>query len=181
MRQGIVLVPEREKVFETLTVRENLLVPMAREQAGAACVEEVLAMFPVLRERGRQLAGSLSGGERQMLALARALLCRPRILLVDELTLGLAPKIALSLLRCLRDMRERLGVGMLLVEQNVAAALEIADYGYVMEHGRLVFHGTPERLSAQEDVRESYLGLATAGARSYREVKQYRRTRRWWG
>lgn len=181
VRQGIVLVPEREKVFETLTVRENLLVPMAREQAGAACVEEVLAMFPVLRERGRQLAGSLSGGERQMLALARALLCRPRILLVDELTLGLAPKIALSLLRCLRDMREGLGVGMLLVEQNVAAALEIADYGYVMEHGRLVFHGTPERLSAQEDVRESYLGLATAGARSYREVKQYRRTRRWWG
>src|SRR5579875_2965841 len=181
VRQGIVLVPEREKIFETLTVRENLLVPVAREQTGAAWAEEVLAMFPILRERGRQLAGSLSGGERQMLALARALLCRPRMLLVDELTLGLAPKIALALLGCLRDMRERLGVGMLLVEQNVAAALEIADYGYVMEHGRLVFHGTPDRLRTQEDVRESYLGLATAGVRSYREVKQYRRTRRWWG
>src|SRR5712692_7699100 len=110
VRQGVVLVPEREKIFETLTVRENLRVPAPPASLPAGWTARVFELFPRLAERGKQLAGSLSGGERQMLALARALLCRPRLLLVDELTLGLAPRIAAELLDRLRVMREAFGL-----------------------------------------------------------------------
>ena len=138
-------------------------------------------LFPALVDRKKTVAGYLSGGQRQMLAMARALLCHPRLLLVDEMTLGLAPLVITELLNRLCRMRDSLGVSVLLVEQNVAAALEVADYGYVMEKGKIVFHGTPEKLRSHDDVREFYLGLGAAGARSYRDVKQYRRARRWWG
>lgn len=184
VRRGITLVPEREKIFETLTVQENLDTPVFRGRAPdrAEVLDQVFHYFPILAERRRQVAGYLSGGERQMLALAKALLCAPRLLLVDELSLGLAPLIARQLLEVLRRLRADLGLTVLLVEQNAAAALQIADYGYVMEHGRIVYEDTPARLLAHADVREFYLGLGHEGrARSYREIKQYRRRRRWHG
>ncbi len=179
-RRGLVLVPERDKVFETLTVQENLraLVPGRRD--GAGDLERVFHYFPVLAERRRQLAGYLSGGERQMLALGTALLCRPVVLLVDELSLGLAPIVVESLMEMVRRLRDELGLAVLLVEQNAGAALGIADHGYVMEHGRIVYDGTRERLLAHEDIREFYLGVGRSTDRkSYTEVKQYRRRRRW--
>ncbi len=181
-RKGIALVPEREKVFATLTVEENLLVPNSSGRAGGAMTPaEIYGYFPVLGERRQLTAGYLSGGERQMLAIAAALLNLPKLLLVDELSLGLAPRIMDTLIRALRSFRENLGGSILLVDQNAVTALEIADYAYIMENGRIVYEGTPERLLGHEDVKEFYLGIYGQGIKSYREVKQYRRTRRWWG
>jgi branched-chain amino acid transport system ATP-binding protein len=185
-RRGLVLVPERDKVFETLTVQENLraLVPGRHGDAGATrapvTLDQVFNYFPLLAERRRQLAGYLSGGERQMLALATALLCQPRVLLVDELSLGLAPLVIESLMTLVVRLRDELGLAVLLVEQNAAAALAVANYGYVMEHGRIVYDGPADRLIAHEDVREFYLGVGhRAGRKRYTEVKQYQRRRRW--
>jgi branched-chain amino acid transport system ATP-binding protein len=185
--RGITLVPEREKIFETLTVEENLRAavpargPRGRERWREG-LEQVFHYFPVLRERRRQIAGYLSGGERQMLALGQALVCGPRLLLVDELSLGLAPLVAAHLLEVLGRLRGDLGLTVLLVEQNAAQALQIADYGYVMEHGRIVFEDTGPRLLGHADIQEFYLGVGQEGrARSYRDVKQYRRRRRWHG
>ena len=179
-RRGLVLVPERDKVFETLTVQENLRALVPGRRAGAIDLERVFHYFPVLAERRRQLAGYLSGGERQMLALGTALLCRPVVLLVDELSLGLAPIVVESLMEMIRRLRNELGLAVLLVEQNAGAALGVADHGYVMEHGRIVYDGTRERLLAHEDIREFYLGVGrSADRKSYTEVKQYRRRRRW--
>jgi branched-chain amino acid transport system ATP-binding protein len=185
-RRGLVLVPERDKVFETLTVQENLKAlvrgrPGARDPARPlVTLEQVFHYFPVLAERGRQLAGYLSGGERQMLALATALLCRPVVLLVDELSLGLAPLVVESLMTLVARLRDELGLSVLLVEQNAGAALAVANYGYIMEHGRIVYDGAAERLLAHEDVREFYLGVGRReGRKRYTEVKQYQRRRRW--
>jgi branched-chain amino acid transport system ATP-binding protein len=185
-RRGLVLVPERDKVFETLTVQENLraLVRGRHAERDAArslvTLEQVFHYFPVLAERGRQLAGYLSGGERQMLALATALLCRPVVLLVDELSLGLAPLVVESLMTLVARLRDELGLAVLLVEQNAGAALGVANHGYVMEHGRIVYDGAADRLLAHEDVREFYLGVGRRDARKrYTEVKQYQRRRRW--
>ncbi len=185
-RRGLVLVPEREKVFETLTVDENLLASARRPagqngRGGRVDTDLVYQYFPVLAQRRRQIAGYLSGGERQMLAIGAALLCQPTILLVDELSLGLAPLVVQHLIELLQRLRAELGLTILLVEQNVAAALEVADYGYVMENGRVVYDGTPARLLAHEDVQEFYLGMGRGAARSYRDVRQYRRRRRWFG
>jgi branched-chain amino acid transport system ATP-binding protein len=184
-RRGLVLVPEREKIFESLTVQENLEAARRSARAGARAIDaaQVFAYFPVLAQRRRQLAGLLSGGERQMLAIGAALLCQPRVLMVDELSLGLAPLVVKSLMDVLARLREELGLAILLVEQNVGAALAVADHGYVIEHGRIVYDGTAEQLRGHEDVREFYLGVGRgrAGAKSYRDVKQYRRRRRWFG
>jgi branched-chain amino acid transport system ATP-binding protein len=147
-----------------------------------AVLDEVFHYFPVLFERRRQIAGYLSGGERQMLALGMALSCSGRLLLVDELSLGLAPLVAHQLLGTLVRLRAERGLTILFVEQNAAAALEIADYGYVLERGRIVYEDTAARLLAHADIREFYLGVSQEGrARSYRDVKQYRRKRRWHG
>jgi branched-chain amino acid transport system ATP-binding protein len=184
VRHGLVLVPEREKIFETLTVEENLATAVASRRAPGGprqARQQVLEYFPVLAERRRQIAGYLSGGERQMLAIARALLCAPRLLLVDELSLGLAPLVAEHLLEIIARLRAELGVAILLVEENASAVLEIADYGYVIEHGRIVYEDTAARLREHTDIQEFYLGRARDGDRSYREVKQYRRKRRWHG
>jgi branched-chain amino acid transport system ATP-binding protein len=131
-----------------------------------------------LRER---IGGLLSGGERQMLAIAAALMCRPRLLLIDELSLGLAPVMVESLIGSLAAIRGELGIAILLVEQSAVVALQIADYAYVMENGRIVLDGDGERLKGHKDVQEFYLGQAKAERRSYRDVKQYRRSRRWYG
>jgi branched-chain amino acid transport system ATP-binding protein len=178
-RAGLVLVPERHKVFETLSVQENLRALVPGTGQPAMEIDQVFAYFPVLAERRRQVAGYLSGGERQMLALATALLCRPVVLLVDELSFGLAPKVVSTLMELVARLRDELGLAVLLVEQNAAAALAIADHGYVMEHGRVVFDGTPERLLAHEDIQEFYLGGGRGDRRRYTDVKQYRRRRRW--
>ena len=184
-RAGLVLVPEREKIFETLTVHENLRAAVAGRRTGLG-LDAVWTYFPILAERRRQLAGYLSGGERQMLAIGAALLCQPEVLLVDELSFGLAPLVVERLMGLVARLRDELGLAILLVEQNAAAALAIADHGYVLEHGRIVFDGTPAALSAHDDIREFYLGVGPAGPgaetatrRRYTAVKQYRRRRRW--
>jgi len=178
---GIALVPERSKVFENLTVDENLeaAVPRRGTRFGKALVYE---HFPALARLQRREAGYLSGGERQMLGIGSALMCGPELLLVDELSLGLAPLAVEELGRALRGIRERLGTTLLVVEQNAHVALDLADYAYVIENGRIVLDGTPERLRAHQDVREFYLGAGGGERRrSYRDVKQYRRSRRWYG
>jgi branched-chain amino acid transport system ATP-binding protein len=182
--RGIVLVPERDKVFPNLTVAENLVANVPRRGArhdARRLSALVYAQFPKLAElRGRE-AGYLSGGERQMLAIAAGLMCAPDLLLVDELSLGLAPLVVEELAQRLRAIRDELRISILLVEQSAAVALAIADHAYVVENGRVVLDGTPERLRAHQDIQEFYLGGGAGARRSYRDVKQYRRSRRWYG
>lgn len=178
---GIALVPERSKVFENLSVVENLEAVVPRPGAERRrLVESVYELFPALARLRTREAGYLSGGERQMLAIGSALACAPELLLVDELSQGLAPVVIDDLLARLQRVRNELGMTVLLVEQNAHVALDVADYGYVMESGRVVIDGTPERLRAHADIQEFYLGGGTR-RRSYRDVKQYRRSRRWYG
>jgi branched-chain amino acid transport system ATP-binding protein len=177
---GIILVPERDKVFATLNVKENL--EFAAREGGQITLSRILGYFPRLAERQGQLAGYLSGGEKQMLAIGMALLCRPTLLLIDELSLGLAPIAIKELMERLHLVSKELGLTVLLVEQNANAALAISDYGYVMEGGRIVYSGTASELMSHPDVSEFYLGgSARANFKSYRDIKQYRRKRRWWG
>jgi branched-chain amino acid transport system ATP-binding protein len=181
-RLGIVLVPERDKVFPNLTVAENLAAPFARARDAASREETAFRFFPQLKDLRNRTAGLLSGGERQMLALASALVCRPELLLVDELSLGLAPVLVEELMAHVAEIRRQLGITIVMVEQSAAAALAVADYGYVLENGRVVLDGEAHRLRAHGDIEEFYLGQAAGSARrSYRAVKQYRRTRRWYG
>lgn len=182
--RGVVLVPEREKVFPNLTVAENLSVSVARAANAAARrhdEDRVYHFFPRLAELRQRVAGLLSGGERQMMAIASALMCRPKLLLVDELSLGLAPVSVRHLTDRLMAIRDELGIAILLVEQSAAVALEISDYIFVMENGRIVLDGDRERLKSHQDVQEFYLGQTGGDRRSYRDVKQYRRSRRWYG
>jgi branched-chain amino acid transport system ATP-binding protein len=179
--RGIALVPERSKVFENLSVHENLETVVPRPGSDRRKrIAAVYDMFPALGPLRRREAGYLSGGERQMLAIGSALVCDPQLLLVDELSQGLAPLVVQQLAARLQAIRAELGTTILLVEQNAQVALDIADHGYVMESGRIVLDGSPARLRAHQDVREFYLGGGEA-RRSYREVKQYRRSRRWYG
>jgi branched-chain amino acid transport system ATP-binding protein len=184
-RAGIALVPERDKAFPSLTVAENLLVPVGPRESTAARrrrEEQVERFFPKLGELRHRLAGLLSGGERQMLAIASALVCKPDLLLVDELSLGLAPVVVDDLMARLVEIKRELGITVMLVEQSAAVALEVADYSYVLENGRIVLDGDAARLEGHADIQEFYLGQAREGQRrSYREVKQYRRSRRWYG
>jgi branched-chain amino acid transport system ATP-binding protein len=183
-RRGIVLVPERDKVFPNLTVAENLIAPAPRGANRADRLERealVYQFFPRLADLRGRVAGLLSGGERQMLALGSALVCRPELLLVDELSLGLAPVVVDDLSRRVADIRSELGISILIVEQSAAVALEIADYGYVMENGRVVLDGDAARLRNHPDIQEFYLGQTAGERKSYRTVKQYRRSRRWYG
>jgi len=186
-RRGIALVPERDKVFPNLTVAENLAVPVGRHASAAErrrLDEMVFRFFPRLADLRGRVAGLLSGGERQMLALGAALMCGPKLLLIDELSLGLAPVVVEDLAHRLAEIRQELGVTILLVEQSAAVALAIADHGYVMENGRIVLDGAAEQLRGHPDIQEFYLGQrgeAGSTRKSYRDVKQYRRSRRWYG
>jgi branched-chain amino acid transport system ATP-binding protein len=184
-RLGIALVPEREKVFPNLTVAENLAAVVShRVNAAERHRLETLVFqyFPKLADLNSREAGLLSGGERQMLAIAGGLVCAPQLLLIDELSLGLAPVVVEDLMRRIVEIRSELGITILLVEQNAAVALEIADYGYVLENGRVVLDGDGARLRNHPDIQEFYLGQVGVGTRrSYRNVKQYRRSRRWYG
>lgn len=183
VEKGVFQVLEGRRVFEHLTVRENLLAGAhARRGRGVAVeaeLERVFAYFPRLAERRRQTAGHLSGGEQQMLALGRALMARPRLMLLDEPSLGLAPILVESIFEIVERINREEGVTILLVEQNARLALSVADYGYVMESGRVVLEGAAAELRANEDVKEFYLGLGDSGRRSYRDVKHYRRRKRW--
>jgi len=165
VRRGIAHAPEGRRIFGTLTVQENLLLG-AFTRRDAAGVAETLAwvdeLFPVLAKRRRQLAGTLSGGEQQMLAIARALMARPRLLLLDEPSLGLAPLLVKAIFRTIREINEKAGVTVLLVEQNARAALKLAHRGYVIEVGRIVLNDGAAALAADPKVQASYLG-ARAG------------------
>jgi len=160
-RQGIALVPEGRRLFTTMTVEENLEIggfrPEARKLTQES-LERVYELFPMVREKRHQLAGSLSGGQQQMVAIGRALMARPRLLLLDEPSLGLAPSVVSDVFRAVEAIHSE-GVSILLVEQNVALALDVANRVYVLEDGRIVAEGPPQELAAQSRIREAYLGL----------------------
>ena len=163
--RGLCLVPERRELFAAMTVEDNLVLGAfhryrKRDKTIASDFEQVYQLFPRLQERRRQLAGTLSGGERQMLALGRALMSRPRLLMLDEPSLGLAPLIVRDIFRVIAGLRET-GVSILLVEQNARAALQVADYGYVLETGEIVLEGPSADLASNPRVIESYLGLVS--------------------
>ena len=180
VRGGIAQVMEGRRVFQELTVDENLRAGgfTRRGSKDDDAFDRVMDLFPVLRERRAQVAGYLSGGEQQMLAIGRALMASPRLLLLDEPSLGLAPKLVEQVREIIAEVN-RQGTDVLLVEQNATMALAIADSGYVMETGRVVKQGTAEQLRADDDIREFYLGMGEAGRRSFRDVKSYRRRKRW--
>jgi branched-chain amino acid transport system ATP-binding protein len=178
--QGVVQVMEGRRIFIDLTVEENLRAGAhtRRDQAHHQEIDALMERFPVLGERRHQLAGYLSGGEQQMLAIGRALLVSPSLLILDEPSLGLAPRIVGEVAQVIREVRDR-GVSVLLIEQNAALALELADYGYVMENGKIVLDGDPTELEENQDFQEFYLGIGAEGRRSYADVKLYRRKKRW--
>jgi len=164
--RGLCLVPERRELFAAMTVEDNLVLGAfhryrKRDKSIAADFHQVYGLFPRLQERRQQLAGTLSGGERQMLALGRALMSRPRLLMLDEPSLGLAPLIVRDIFRVIAALRET-GVSILLVEQNAHAALQVADYGYVLETGEIVIEGPSADLASDPRVIESYLGLVSS-------------------
>ena len=183
VKLGIAQVFEGRRVFENLTVEENLVAgahSLSDKAEIRAGIDRVFASFPVLRERRSQTAGYLSGGEQQMLVIGRALMSNPKVILLDEPSLGLAPMVIEEIFGVSRRLKEEQGLTVLLVEQNAALALDVADHGYVMENGRIVLEGPAENLRENSDVKEFYLGLNEAGARkSYRDTKHYRRRKRW--
>jgi len=182
---GISQAMEGRRVLEHLSVEENLLV-------GAYCrkdrrgvkqdLEMVFNYFPPVARLRRRMSGYLSGGEQQMLVIGRALMARPKLMLLDEPSLGLAPLLVQEIYEIIKKISAEQNMAILLVEQNVIAALGIADYGHVLENGRIVLSGPAESLRDNEDVREFYMGLSSVGSqKSYREVKHYRRRKRWLG
>jgi branched-chain amino acid transport system ATP-binding protein len=183
--RGVVQVLEGRKVLEHLTVEQNLQIGGHRRsdrQAVRQDMERAFNYFPRLPELLKRTAGYLSGGEMQMLLIARALVARPRILMLDEPSMGLAPMLVEQLFEAIGRIRREQGLTVLLVEQNARAAIRQCDYGYVMDGGRIVLHGTREQLENNQDVKEFYLGLSLAeGRRNFRDVKHYRRRKRWLG
>jgi branched-chain amino acid transport system ATP-binding protein len=181
VKQGVTLVMEGRRVFEHLTVHENLMAgAYTRGGPSGEDLDMVYGYFPKLKERRTQQAGYLSGGEQQMLAIGRALMSKPQLIMLDEPSLGLAPLLVAEIFDRIKALNTELGTTVLVVEQNARRALEIADHAYVMENGRIVLEGPAAELASNPDVQEFYLGLSEGGARkSYREVKHYKRRKRW--
>ena len=183
VRRGVVQVFEGRRVFEHLTVDENLVAGahVQRDRARLADgVERVYQYFPRLKDRRAMQSGYLSGGEQQMLVIGRALMSNPRVMLLDEPSLGLAPMLVEEIFDIVKRLNEEQKLTVLLVEQNATLALAIAEHGYVMENGRIVLDGEARTLRENADIKEFYLGLTEVGARkSYREVKHYKRRKRW--
>ena len=183
VRKGIFQVMEGRRVFDDLNVDENLIAGAHTRKSRADVkrdMEMVFEYFPRLTERRHTLSGYLSGGEQQMLAIGRALMARPKLMLLDEPSLGLAPLLVKEIFGIIKKINEEEGTTILLVEQNARIALSIADYGYIMENGKIVMDDPVDKLKENEDVKEFYLGLSKVGEkRSYRDVKHYRRRKRW--
>jgi branched-chain amino acid transport system ATP-binding protein len=179
---GLVQVPEGRRLFATLTIEENLVVGAhLLDRVGLAQAREyVYDLFPRLADRRHQIAGYLSGGEQQMVAIGRALMSRPKMLALDEPSLGLAPLVVSEIFRAIQALRDSTGLTILLVEQNASRALAIADYAYIMENGKVVLDGSADTLQNNADVREFYLGVsAQKGHTSMRDIKHYKRRKRW--
>ncbi|MCY3831589.1 MAG: ABC transporter ATP-binding protein [Chloroflexi bacterium] len=185
VRMGLVQVIEGRLLFRHLTVEENLRVGGMVYQGGRhihADLERVYHYFPQLAKLSRRVSGYLSGGEGQMLVIGRAMMAHPQILMLDEPSLGLAPLLVREIFEIIGQINRQEGMSVLIVEQNARAALELADFAYVMENGRIVLDGPAKQLRENEDIKEFYLGLNQAGGRkNYREVKHYKRRKRWLG
>jgi branched-chain amino acid transport system ATP-binding protein len=183
VQRGCIQVMEGRRCFAHLTVEENLLTGAFTRRDSKAEIardlERVYAYFPRLKARRESTAGYTSGGEQQMCALGRALMSRPNMILLDEPSMGLAPQVVEEIFEIVRDLNEKEGVSILLAEQNTNMALKYARYGYILENGRVVMDGDAKALSANEDVKEFYLGVAGGKRRSFREGKHYRRRKRW--
>jgi branched-chain amino acid transport system ATP-binding protein len=183
VKLGVVQVMEGRHCFEHLTIEENLLAGAYVRKDGTTKIredlEKVYNYFPRLRERSSAQAGYTSGGEQQMCAVGRALMARPRMILLDEPSMGLAPQLVEEIFDIVDQLNKKEGVTFLLAEQNTNVALQHADYGYILENGRVVLDGDAKSLRDNEDVKEFYLGLSSSGRRNYRNVKHYRRRKRW--
>ena len=183
VKRGVIQVMEGRHCFEHLTVEENLLTGAYTRKDGRAAVaeslEKVYHYFPRLKERRTSQSGYTSGGEQQMTAIGRALMANPHTILLDEPSMGLAPQLVEEIFEIVRDLNTNEQVSFLLAEQNTMVALRFAEYGYILENGRVVMDGEAKSLRENEDVKEFYLGLSTGGRKSFREVKHYRRRKRW--
>jgi branched-chain amino acid transport system ATP-binding protein len=186
VRMGIVQVLEGRPLFGHLTVEENLLTGALFRNASNSSlrqdIEEVYHYFPRLKEFRNRTSGYLSGGEQQMVVIGRALMAKPKLMLLDEPSLGLAPLLVKDIFDIIKRINEESGVSLLIVEQNANVALKAADYAYVMENGRIVLDGEAAQLAQNADIKEFYLGLTSVGERkSYRDIKHYKRRKRWLG
>ncbi len=183
VRKGLVQVMEGRHCFEHLTVEENLLLGAYTRRESRAerreQLEKTYAYFPRLRDRRHTQAGYISGGEQQMTAIGRALMARPRMILLDEPSMGLAPQLLAEIFGIVDRLNREEKVSFLLAEQNTHAALKHSDYGYILENGRVVMEGASEQLTENSDVKEFYLGLGESGRRGFRDAKHYRRRKRW--
>jgi branched-chain amino acid transport system ATP-binding protein len=185
VRRGCIQVMQGRYCFGHLSIEENLLTGAFTRRDGAAAIradlEKVYTYFPRLRERCQAMAGYTSGGEQQMCATGRALMSRPKMILLDEPSMGLAPQIVEEIFTIMKNLNDREGVSFLLAEQNVNLALKYSGYGYILENGRVVLDGTATALAQNEDVKEFYLGVAEGKRKSFREGKHYKRRKRWLG
>ena len=183
VRRGVVQVMEGRHCFEHLTVEENLLTGAYSRRDGRSAIQKdldlVYSYFPALTRRRGGQAGYISGGEQQMTAIGRALMARPKLILLDEPSMGLAPLLVEEIFEIVQRLNAEEGVSFLLAEQNATIALKYADYGYILENGRVVLDGEATALRENEDVKEFYLGLSEGSRKSYRDVKHYRRRKRW--
>ena len=185
VKRGVIQVMEGRHCFEHLTIEENLLTGAYTRADGHAAIneslEKVYTYFPRLKERRTSQAGYTSGGEQQMCAIGRALMSNPKMILLDEPSMGLAPQLVEEIFEIVSRLNKQEGVSILLAEQNTNIALRYAEYGYILENGRVVMDGPASSLRENEDVKEFYLGLSTSGRKSFRDVKHYRRRKRWLG
>ncbi len=183
VKRGLIQIMEGRHCFEHLSVEENLLTGCYTRTQNRGEIksdlERIYTYFPLLKSRRKSQAGYTSGGEQQMTAIARALMSRPTVVLLDEPSMGLAPQLVEQIFEIVAEINQREGVTVLVAEQNTNVALRYASYGYILESGRVVMDGNATDLSNNEDVKEFYLGISGEGRRSYRDVKQYRRRKRW--